>query len=338
MGDFILNRYDTTYESMSRGSQNGIWLTVLLSIVSHAAILFFYTPLASSDLNEIKEKDLIEITDYRDYLNKNRALKVPSPKTKIPESQIAETEKADNNLVDPSATFLGAQNQRVEKQTRAEQIDDFRNKQGTGAKGIPTTTEMIPPTSADMGREEPLSEDGVSLTEAPKKMGVKRDWKTLSLKDLSVGGDGQSLAATDDKLNVDRGEQTLLATREYKFFGYYQRIKELLRQYWKPNIEHQMARIWGKGKQINEDELVTRVLVLLDENGGIAKISKLASSGYIELDEAAVQAFQSAGPFPNPPKGMLDPDGLVRINWDFILTTDNGPRIRFRNVGSVPPP
>ncbi|MSP19150.1 MAG: energy transducer TonB [Bdellovibrionales bacterium] len=322
---------------MNSRSQKGIWLTVVLSLVSHAAILFFYTPLAN-DLKEIKEKDLIEITDYRDYLKKTGAQKVPNPITKIPDSQIAETEKADNNLTDPRATFLGAQNQMVEKQTRAQQIDDFRSKQGTGAKGIPTTTEMIPPTSADMGREELLSEDGVSLTEAPKKMGVKRNWKTLSLKDLSVGGDGSFSAATDDKLNVDRGEQTLLATREYKFFGYYQRIKELLRQYWKPNIEHQMARIWGKGKQINEDELVTRVLVLLDENGGITKISKLASSGYLELDEAAVQAFQSAGPFPNPPKAMLDEDGLVRINWDFILTTDNGPRIQFRNVGSVPPP
>ena len=51
---------------------------------------------------------------------------------------------------------------------------------------------------------------------------------------------------------------------------------------------------------------------------------------------AQAQAFQAAAPFPNPPKGMLDDDGFVRIRWDFVLTTDNGPRIQFRTVGSVP--
>jgi protein TonB len=281
----------------------------------------------------------IEITDYKEYSKILPDSKVRLPRVKTPESQIAESEETQNRKLDPNAKYLGKQNQTVEKETRADRIDDFREKKGTGAKGIPTTVEAIPPTATDFGRDEALSEEG-EIPDAPSKtqLGVKRNWKTLSLKDLSVGGDGGATAATDDKLNLDRGERTLLSTREYKFFGYYQRIKDLLRQYWKPNIEHQMARLWGKGKQVKEDELVTRVLVLLDENGKLTKISKLASSGYIELDEAAVEAFQAAAPFPNPPKAMLDEDGFVRINWDFILTTDNSPRIQFRNVGSVPPP
>jgi len=322
-------------------SRKGAGLTFIISLALHAGLLFLYVPRLVQEPSLPNQNDPIEITDYRQLPppSASESFQKPKPRLNIPESTIAESEDALNRDVDPNAKYLGKNNQRVDKETRADQIDDFRDKQGTGAKGVPTQIETIPPTADDFAKNEALADEGdIPVPETSKsKSGVKRNWKTLSLKDLSVGGDGGSRAATDDKLNVDRGERTLLSTREYKFFGYYQRIKDLLRQYWKPNIEHQMARLWGKGKVLKEDEIVTRVLVLLDENGNITKISKLASSGYIELDEAAVTAFQTAAPFPNPPKAMLDEDGFVRINWDFILTTDNSPKIQFRNVGSVPP-
>jgi protein TonB len=328
------------FEDFSLGQRRGTWLTFSLSLIFHIGFLFFYVPKIIKENALSPQNEPIEITDYKNFQSDN--IEKLNPRIKAiqtdPKNQIAETEDARNRKVDPTASFLGEHNQSIEKQTRASQIDDFREKQGTGAKGIPTQVEMIPPTADEMGKSTETAEDDGLLRNSPqKKMGIKRNWKTLSLKDLSVGGNGGATAASDDKLNVDRGERTLLSTREYKFFGYYQRIKELLRQYWKPNIEHQMARLWGKGKQVKEDELTTRVLVLLDETGKISKISKLASSGYTELDDAAIQAFQTAAPFPNPPKAMLDEDGFVRVNWDFILTTDNSPRINFRNVGSVPP-
>ena len=47
-----------------------------------------------------------------------------------------------------------------------------------------------------------------------------------------------------------------------------------------------------------------------------------------------MEAFQQAGPFPNPPKGMLDADGFVRIRWDFILKAEAAPRINFGSAGS----
>lgn len=336
-----MNQNNAPFEDFNLGQRRGAWLTFSLSLIFHIGFLFFYFPTLIRENGVPVTNEPVEITEYRNF--QPDSIEKINPRLKViqkdPKSQVAETEDANNRKIDPAATLLGEHNQSVEKQTRASQIDDFRAKQGTGAKGIPTQVEMIPPTADEMGKTAANSDEGGLLNNSSqKKTGVKRNWKTLSLKDLSVGGDGGATAATDDKLNVDRGERTLLSTREYKFFGYYQRIKELLRQYWKPNIEHQMARLWGKGKQVKEDELTTRVLVLLDEAGKISKISKLASSGYIELDDAAIQAFQTAAPFPNPPKAMLDEDGFVRINWDFILTTENSPRIQFRNVGSVPPP
>jgi len=336
-----LNFVNSHFNDFDTKPKQGTAFTLFVSVLLHFALCFLYFPHKGADTLTSPIPEPIEITDYKNMVPPKPTFsqEKPKPRLSAPESQIAETEDALNREVDPNAKYLGQHNQRADKQTRAERIDDFRSKQGTGAAGIPTQIETIPPTAEEMAKSEALSEGGEipNTDTSVGKKGVKRNWKTLSLKDLSVGGDGGATAATDDKLHVDRGERTVLSTREYKFFSYYQRIKELLRQYWKPNIEHQMARLWGKGRQVKEDELVTRVLVLLDESGQITKISKLASSGYLELDEAAVTAFQTAAPFPNPPKAMLDEDGFVRINWDFILTTDNSPRIQFRNVGSVPP-
>ena len=253
--------------------------------------------------------------------------------------RVQETEEANNREMDPDAKFLGEHNQKVKKQVRAKVVDDFRTKQGTGSKQITIDkTASIPPTGNVVGKESPeVQTEGGGLSDSKQLKGVKRNWKTLSLKDLSVGGDGGTTAASDDNLKgVDEGNETVLSTREFRFFSYYNRIKDLLRQYWKPNVERQITRIWNKGKQINEEELTTKVLVLLDGQGAIQKISKVAGSGFSELDEAAVEAFQKAGPFPNPPKGIVDADGFVRIRWDFILKTENGPHIQFRSMGAVP--
>lgn len=286
------------------------------------------------------------------------------PQTKAPpppsqDKQIVQTEKTDKQEIDPKAKYLSERDQKADEQTRAKQIDDFRSKQGTGGKGLTQSKDAyIPPTGetpgetsdegkqADAGDGKPdkleVDEDALLQADAGKGEkqqkaggGIKRDWKTLSLKDLSVNGDGAPTAASDDDLrDVQQGDRTILSTREFRYFSYYNRIKELLRQYWKPNVERQIARLWGKGKQVNEDELVTRVLVLLDDSGKIQKISRIASSGITEIDEAAVEAFQRAGPFPNPPKGIVEEDGFVRIRWDFILKTEAAPRIQFQSAGT----
>jgi protein TonB len=47
----------------------------------------------------------------------------------------------------------------------------------------------------------------------------------------------------------------------------------------------------------------------------------LSESGTGDLDDAAVGAFNQAGPFPNPPKGMIDLNQEIKIPWDFVLKT-----------------
>ena len=231
---------------------------------------------------------------------------------------MVETEDANNREMDPNASLLSDKNQRAEKDTKAAVTNDFKKGTGSGNDQL----------GNNMGEE--TQNDSISIGENP----TKKDWRSLSLKDLSVGTGEGPLSASDDYLpHVEAGERTILSTREFRYFSYYNRIKDLLRQFWKPSIEREVAKLWGKGQMLKENELTTRVLVLLDKQGQIQKISKVGASGISEVDEAAVQAFYQAAPFPNPPAGLVDTDGFVRINWDFILQTAAAPRIQYRPAG-----
>ncbi len=137
-------------------------------------------------------------------------------------------------------------------------------------------------------------------------------------RQASGGGDGPS--ATDDHLdNVKKGMQTLLSTREFVYYSYYNRIKEKLRQYWEPKIKEKMERILRQGRTIASDDRITKVVIILDKSGTLVRVQIIGASGLVDLDEAAVEAFRAAAPFPNPPKGIVEKDGLIRIRWDFVL-------------------
>jgi len=255
-----------------------------------------------------------------------------------PKDQIVETEDANNQEVDPNATLLSDRNQKASKETKAATTDDFRKGigKGQGSSLSKGDTDLAPTGEPHLETNQDSSVSiGVGEAQPPSlSKGIKRNWKTLTLKDLSVGAEDGPLSASDDYLpHVESGERTILSTREFRYFSYYNRIKDLLRQFWKPSIEREVAKLWGKGHMLKENELTTRVLVLLDRNGKIQKISKVGASGVSEIDEAAVQAFYQAAPFPNPPAGLIDNDGYVRINWDFILQTASAPRIQYRPSG-----
>lgn len=307
----------------------------LFSLTLHAAFLLWWsTP--SSDPSTFTPPPLSEPIVISEAPPADKRGEKTKPPTATKEPEMAETEDSKNKELDPEARFLSDRNQKADHETRARLTDDFRKKQGTGLQSKQGSSHP-PPTGSGKANVLDQSDSATDVLDPnmKSKAGAKRDWKTLSLKDLGISGHGGLEAATDDRVNgVDAGDETVLSTREFKYFSYYHRIKEMLRQYWKPNVERKLAMLWGKGKNLGEEEITTKLLVLLDQNGTVQKISKLNSSGISDLDDAAIEAFQRAAPFPNPPKGIVDEDGFVRIRWDFILKTEAVPRIQFRNVGN----
>lgn len=134
-------------------------------------------------------------------------------------------------------------------------------------------------------------------------------------------GGGNGASTTDDHLkDVDIGSQTVLSTKEFVYFSYYNRIKDKLRQFWEPKIKEKISHILRQGRHIaSNSEHTTRIVIVLDRKGSLQHVQVMSGSGVEDLDDAALEAFRAAAPFPNPPKGIIDPDGTVKINWDFVI-------------------
>ena len=56
----------------------------------------------------------------------------------------------------------------------------------------------------------------------------------------------------------------------------------------------------------------------MDSKGNIVDILIKSTSGIQELDEAAMESFNKAGPFPNPPSGMVK-NGFATLEWGFVV-------------------
>jgi TonB family protein len=57
----------------------------------------------------------------------------------------------------------------------------------------------------------------------------------------------------------------------------------------------------------------TDVKSILNAHGALEYIEITRESGSPELDDAVVRAFRVAGPFPNPPAGLIEKDGRVYL-------------------------
>ncbi len=131
---------------------------------------------------------------------------------------------------------------------------------------------------------------------------------------------GRDISSTSDYVeNVPLGDLTHLNTQEYVYYGFYHRIKIKLEQFWGRSIQEKAQQLQKIGRHIaSEENLITALRITLDQQGEILAIAVVGPSGIRELDDAAIESFNQAGPFPNPPKGMVV-DGKVTLQWGFVV-------------------
>lgn len=262
-----------------------------LSLIAHISFLFsvWITSLPKSHMPETVEVSYIDA----DEMNR-----------KVKQQQIVEQQHQVNDEVDEKAKFLSAFDQKVLEETKAEQSGQFSNSAGGGSKPEPKEKVKMPPG------ELPSLE----------KLVPSFQNKQIS-KHQGEGPNDLERSQTDDHLkNVKSGLQTMLSTREFVYYSYYKRIKDQIRQHWEPGVREKVKIIYKQGRNIaSARDRVTQVLVVLDSEGTLIRVDVLAPSGIVDLDAAAVEAFESAAPFPNPPDGMVESDGTIKIRWDFVL-------------------
>ncbi len=217
--------------------------------------------------------------------------------------QIVQTEEVKEAKESPDAKYLGKKNQVVKKETKASKVDLFQK--GKPKSGQKLTLKQLAPKQ----KFESLDPGDFAFKKPPKK------------QPKETGERGGLQAANNDHLDkVKEGNQTLLNTREFIYYGYYHRIRQKLEQSWNSELRSVLLGYFRQGKKLaNEQKYVTRLVVVLNKNGKITTVQILENSGASELDDAAIEAFNRAGPFPNPPSGLIESDGKIKIRWDFIL-------------------
>ncbi len=146
---------------------------------------------------------------------------------------------------------------------------------------------------------------------------------SLTVLDSVVGG------APNDHLDLEEGDGTFLNTREWKYAGFFNRVKQGIGMTWHPAAELRrrdptLSMYGGRDRQ-------TVVSVTLNKDGRVREVFVSRSCGLDFLDLEAVRAFERAQPFPNPPPGLLDEDGTVQFTFGFFVQlTSSGPGLNFQ--------
>ncbi len=237
---------------------------------------------------------------------------------------VEQSDTSINEEIPDEADFLSGKNQKVKEQTKAANNGAFKN---TSAPGV-----------TQIGSKGQESESNEKSKSKNNKNDNKLEIKNFGLNGFPIGEKlnensyaenrkssptllGEGPSQTDDYLkDVEAGDQTLLNTKEFIYYSYFMRVKDQLRSHWNPRIRQNIQVLYAKDRSIANSTLKsTSIRVTLNKSGYLEKIELLKTSGYEELDIAAIQAFRSAAPFLNPPPGLLEKDKRIRIVWDFIL-------------------
>lgn len=256
--------------------------------------------------------------------------------------QIVANEQRGKNERPANSRFLGEKDQVFERQTVAANNGAFKEA-GLGKKnGSKATLDQMEPVEKKVSSNKPktpkkelsLSDLGgikmadvvdklekieeESLAEMNKKMGEEKRSGAEGVERGKQGVNG--LAQNNDFIeDVPLGDMTNLNTTEFKYYGFYHRIRQKLEQHWGSSIKDKARNLYRSGRRMPaSDNLITSVTVTLNDSGQIVDMQIEGTSGVRELDQAAIESFNKAGPFPNPPKGLLV-GGRATIQWGFVV-------------------
>lgn len=233
--------------------------------------------------------------------------------------QIVQSEDSRSNDK-PKEAFLSDKDRSFDRQSVAKSVDTFNK----AARGNAAVTQKAQQKTSEVKKKTnfkdlKLSDFGIEAGQIPKE--VARTPASETFKGLENGDPtAVGLSATNDYVEeVALGDFTHLNTVEYKFYGFFHRIRQKLEQFWGKSIQEKATAIFRSGRRLPASEnLITNLQVTLNERGEIVAVKILGASGVKELDDAAIESFNQAGPFPNPPKELLV-NGKATIDWGFVV-------------------
>ena len=287
------------------------WVLFGLMSFAHLVTLIIMRAPEVQVVRFVEKPAPIKVTFLPEHFDVSKKEKVINPKEK---KQIVQSEEsADSSVVDTK--FLSDKNRKFDRQRLARNVDTFKS----GGKGAPAVAEgqaAKPSAAKKTGiKSVNLSDLGqLAMGEGnPLAQGAKIGQKAAPVRP------SQASASNDYIQDVALGDFTQVNTTEFKYFGYYHRIRQKLEQFWGRSIQEKAVALHRSGRRLPASvDLVTSLKITLNEKGEIVRVKVLGTSGVKELDDAAIESFNEAGPFPNPPKDLLV-GGEATIEWGFVV-------------------
>ena len=300
-------------ELTSQEIQSKKILYIFLAISLSIHLIFSIVHLGGFDLSKIQPKE-----------EKKIIVKLLSDIKKNKGKQIAQTEKSTIEKA-KDARFFSDKNNFHARETKSANNGKFQAA-GQGIRTAQANKNQEVVKKVDDKKIKNIKFSDLAFKSSPSEF-VKKKKQVAKVRQVKKGlkngkKTGIGLGQTNDFLeDIPLGDFTKLNTQEYEFYGFYHRIRQKLEQFWGSNIQETADKIYKQGRSIASDtNLITGLIINLNHKGEIIEILIKSTSGMKELDDAAIQSFNEAGPFPNPPKGMLK-NGKATIEWGFVVNT-----------------
>ncbi|MBN2531221.1 MAG: TonB C-terminal domain-containing protein [Deltaproteobacteria bacterium] len=299
-----------------------------VAILFHLILLPLLYHLILKEPNEATQASPLRIDLFNSPVSKS-AKERPSDN-----ATVVETSNDNGTSPEPSATrYLSESGSRADKETKQKGLGKpipklkvaRTPKEDTPKDAREDSTPEITSSSANGASSAASGESGTvampQQTEPPKQLKLHPDHSTLA---TAVAGSG--LADLDDLME---GEKTSVNSKAFKHAAFFTRVQKMVEQFWRPDVA--ISRNDPDAKVIGAKDRVTTVLVVLKQNGEIHSLYTRSPSGAGFLDDEAINAIETAGPFPNVPEGLMNQsDGLVKFLFQFTVVINRKPAIRIR--------
>lgn len=262
---------------------------------------------------------------------------IEEPELEEPEltGQIVELPEPEIEETPDEAEYLAENAQKVEEETKTDLTevnpevlsDKWSPDQKMEQEDLVDVNAEEESTGAQVGNDsfDPSKDGNLAALPSPFAM-TNKDGMQKPVPSSQTTAE-KSGAPQNDLLNERPDERTALNAREYLYAGYLNRIRRLVNFYWQQNVDNLPS-----GTRLVKSAYTTGVEVILDGYGRLEVIEIVHASGNADLDGCVVNAFRTAGPFPNPPDGLIEKDGRVYLP-SFAFTVRQGQaRMRYSGV------
>lgn len=294
-----------------------LYYALVISLILHI-LLYQNAHWLQMSFNQKAEEEVIEITFKENERKVIKQLDAPdqippddSPtpflsknKRRYRKQQIARNR---GEAVNRSQTQNRQQRQQTRKTEQQEQISD-KNKQELIQK-LAEIQRLSDQVISQLTREQ-------SQRGKPRRRQRQQQGQTLDASPFQQSY--QPSTFYDPRTKAPLGGFTALNTDRFTYYSYFSRVERRVG----PLIQQQITRIIQNRPNVHfgdqDKEIWTsHITITLDKEGHFVRGDVFKKSGVDKFEYAFLDSFRAGAPIPNPPEGMIDEDGLIRLQYAF---------------------